>query len=386
MVSWKEALLHVAVDAENHYDKLKAKLANRLGRDPIMIQPYLGYGTSNRLYLKGRVLENKGVSPATDNDTLWKNLHNMYLRFASDEIAQARVNAAFEDQQITTVADAEGYFDVEINLQTPIKPTQHWVDVHLDLVDYPGQRESAGAQASGAVLVPPPDAQFGVISDIDDTVLQSDVIHVLRMARNVFLENSHTRLPFAGVAAFYRALQAGGNPIFYLSSSPWNLYDLLVDFFDLRRIPLGPLMLTDLGLTPTQMISPSHKLHKQAWITRLMETYTALPFILLGDSSQKDPEIYLDAALKNPGRILAIYIRDASGDRRDRAVRKLIEQAQAEKIDMLFVKDTAEAARHALAHHYIAPESLDEIDQECDEDHRDPLPLEKLLSADEDSV
>ena len=57
-----------------------------------------------------------------------------------------------------------------------------------------------------------------------------------------------------------------------------------------------------------------------------------------------------------------------------------------EKIDMLFVKDTAEAARHAVAHHYIAPESLDEIDQECDEDHQDPLPLEKLLSADEDSV
>lgn len=383
MVDWKEAVRYVAADVEGHYDRLKAKLANRLGRDPIMIQPYLGYGTSNRLNLRGRVLEDKGITHATDNDTLWKNLHNMYLRFASDEIAGARVSAHFGEHQVSVVADDEGFFEVEMNLQTPLKPTQHWYDVALQLDGYPGQPQAQAAPAQGSVLVPPPDAHFAIISDIDDTVLQSDVIHVLRLARNVFLENAHTRLPFAGVAAFYRALQSQGNPIFYLSSSPWNIYDLLIDFFDVRRIPLGPLFLTDLGLSPMQFISPSHKDHKQAWITRLLETYTALPFILLGDSSQKDPEIYMEAALANPGRILAIYIRDASSSRRDAQVQAMTAQAKAESVEMLLVRDTSEAARHAVAHGYIAPGALADIDLECEEDHRDPSPLETLLNGDE---
>ena len=102
--------------------------------------------------------------------------------------------------------------------------------------------------AGGRVLVPPASARFGVISDIDDTVLWTNVRNKLKMVLTIALLNERTRVPFQGVAAFYRALQqgAGGNennPIFYVSGSAWNLYDLLVEFFQIHGIPLGPILL-----------------------------------------------------------------------------------------------------------------------------------------------
>ena len=82
------------------------------------------------------------------------------------------------------------------------------------------------------MLTPPPSARFGVISDIDDTVLVSHVTSPFKMALVSLFGNAHTRSPFPGVAEFYQALQGGvggaeQNPIFYVSSSPWNFYDLL---------------------------------------------------------------------------------------------------------------------------------------------------------------
>ncbi len=141
-------------------------------------------------------------------------------------------------------------------------------------------------------MVPPVDARFGIISDLDDTVIQTDVLHLLNLARNAFLRNAHTRLPFAGVAEFYTALQKGAqstgyNPIFYVSNSPWNLYDLLVDFFGVRQIPLGAFFLIDLGLTRDHFIRVDPVEHKLGAIDDLFSAYSNLPFILIGDSSEK---------------------------------------------------------------------------------------------------
>ena len=117
------------------------------------------------------------------------------------------------------------------------------------------------------------------------------------------------------MAAFYQALQLGDtgkvfNPIFYVSSSPWNLYDLLTDFMDVHAIPTGPLFLQDFGLDRDKFISADHDEHKITHIERLLDLYPKLPFILIGDSGQADPEIYSTILEKYPTRILAIYIRD----------------------------------------------------------------------------
>jgi len=112
------------------------------------------------------------------------------------------------------------------------------------------------------------------------------------MARLTFLRSPHTRLPFNGVAAFYQALRDGAaqpRPIFYVSSSPWNLYDFLVDFMALNRIPAGPLLLRDLGLPAERAGGSSHQAHKLAQIERIMT------------SDRKDHE-HLSAVAVHPDR------------------------------------------------------------------------------------
>jgi phosphatidate phosphatase APP1 len=217
------------------------------------------------------------------------------------------------------------------------------------------------------VLVPSPDAELGVISDMDDTVLQSEITSFIRAARLMLLENARTRLPFPGVAAFYRALERGkrgvpSNPIFYVSSSPWNLHDVIVDFLDAQEIPAGPMLLRDWDIGRAMLQTREYKL---AQIREIMRTYPGLPFILVGDSGQEDPEIYGAIVREFPGRVRAIYIRNVSQHpERSEVIRVLADEVAAAGSTLLLADDTLTAARHAAAHGWIAEESLGDIGSE----------------------
>ena len=206
------------------------------------------------------------------------------------------------------------------------------------------------------ILTPAATAAYGVISDMDDTVLQSEVTSFLRAARMVLLENARTRLPFAGVAAFYRALEegpAGGpkNPIFYVSSSPWNLYDVIAGFLEAEGIPAGPLLLRDWDLGPSLFRNAGHKTRL---IREILETFSALPFILIGDSAQEDPEIYAEIVAAHPSRILAVYIRSVEPHpERSAAIRRLTERVAAAGSTLVLADDTLTIASHASAHGWI---------------------------------
>ncbi len=218
-------------------------------------------------------------------------------------------------------------------------------------------RENAGARNIGSVLVPA-GARFGVISDIDDTVVRSSVTSLLRMVWTTFLNNAHTRLPFEGVASFYHALQRGEggefNPIFYVSNGPWNLYDLLEDFLDVHGVPAGPFFLRD--WSPSTVRSAAE--HKLGTVRALLATYPELPFVLIGDSGEKDPEIYHQAVREHPGRIRAIYIRDVTTKKRDTAVQAIAREVSSLGVEMLLVPDTVAAAEHAVREGLIATEAL----------------------------
>jgi phosphatidate phosphatase APP1 len=162
--------------------------------------------------------------------------------------------------------------------------------------------------------------------------------------------SAFTRMPFEGTSELYRALAAGKsgsaeNPVFYVSKSPWNLYDFLVDFMDHHQLPRGPLLLRDFGLHETPPLD-----HKSTAVQRLLEAYPELPFVLIGDSGERDPDIYLSTAALYPGRIRAIYIRDVGGRRagKDHAA-ELCEKARAYGTEMLWVDHAHQALSHARA-------------------------------------
>lgn len=358
-MSWQKALAGVANDVEQHFDRLKYRLAARLGGGGrTMIVPYLGYGNARELVVRGRVLADKGSTSDVDNDSLWDNLTDMYRRLASDELPFPRLRAEASGVVREVVGDEEGFFEALLPVVADGRSPH---DVSLTLLNAP-----AGAadpvQATARVVVPPPGARFGVISDIDDTIMESSATNLLRMARTVFMGSARTRLPFPGVAAFYRALQGEGNPLFYLSSSPWNLYDLFMDFFELQGIPAAPLFLRDWGITAEELLPTRHLAYKLAAMRRILDFYDGLPFILLGDSGQEDPEIYAQVVQAYPGRILAVYIRDVvDSAARDAAVQRLAAQVRAAGSELLLAGDTLAMAAHAAARGWVAETAVDAV-------------------------
>jgi len=124
----------------------------------------------------------------------------------------------------------------------------------------------------------------------------------------------------------------------------------------LHDIPAGPFFLQDYGFGPHKVLKLSNKAHKLPIIRGLLDFYPDLPFVLIGDSSQQDPEIYAQIIEEYPGRILAVYIRDVRGDARDAEVEALAAAAAADGVDLLLVPDSATAARHAAGLGLIAGE------------------------------
>ena len=354
------------------------------GKGPFRILPYRGHGTPERFHLKGRVLEGEPIPAATAADSPWRNLFHTLRRLETAEVPAARIRATIGRGSREVLADDEGYFEVSLPADVPATECEVWRPVELQLLDPP--QPGPMGRATGYVLVPPEQARFGVISDIDDTVVKTDVTNVLRMARLVFLTNAHTRLPFEGVAAFYRALHRGEagdctNPIFYVSSSPWNLYELLTEVFEVHGIPAGPLFLKDYGLTHDVLFSTGHKAHKLKMIEHILGTHPDLPFILLGDSGQEDPEIYHEVVRRCPGRVLAIYIRDVAAAGRDSEVSAIVGQLAREGVPMVLVPDTVSAALHAIEHGFIEAAALPEIRGDKARDEAAPGPLESVVKA-----
>ncbi len=345
----KEQLLDLIVSAENRIDAFKRQLTRAFqGKERLQIIPYRGFGNADGVRVSGRVLEDKDIAPATEHDSLWDHLAAMYKRLKTDEAPGVHVRVAAGAHEVVATTNEEGYFSATLPLKT-LPYARGWIPIEYTLLD---PAPAQPIRFHGEALIPPADAQFGVISDIDDTIIVSHATSLLQMARLTLLSNARQRVPFAGAASFYRALHVGAsghaaNPIFYLSSSPYNLYDLLVDFMEIHGFPAGPLLLRDYGLDRSLWRTFEHGGHKSVNLDELLALYPTLPFILIGDSGQQDPEIYADAARRWPGRICAIYIRSVTGAGRNIRVQAISREAKAQSVEMLLVPDTAAAARHA---------------------------------------
>jgi phosphatidate phosphatase APP1 len=367
VANWRHIRTQLAGLAAGRLNTLKQALSQHWGDAPTCIVAYHGYGTSDCLMLKGRVLADRGIRPADATDSAWRNLRNMYRRFDSDAIPGARLLARFDAVEQTIIADDQGFFAARLVPAALLPHDRLWHSVELMLLA-PHPARQAQIRAIGRVLVPPPSSQFGVISDIDDTVIRTDATSMVRMFRATFLENARTRLPFPGVAALYRALQRGAdgttlNPLFYVSSSPWNMYDMLEEFLAIQHIPAGPLLLRDWGFSPMGPQSPlRHRAHKIATIRQILDTYPALPFLLIGDSGQEDPEIYREVVRLYPNRILAIYIRNIRRSaRRMSVIQALANEVAAAGSTLVLADDTAAAAHHAATQGWIAPQERDAV-------------------------
>ena len=88
-----------------------------------------------------------------------------------------------------------------------------------------------------------------------------------------------------------------------------------------------------------------HIPHKEHEILNILKTYPEKSFILIGDSGEKDADIYLQVARQQPGRILAIYLRSVRHRKKMQRVRRLIGEEQT--VPVVLVDHSDEVLEHA---------------------------------------
>jgi phosphatidate phosphatase APP1 len=199
------------------------------------------------------------------------------------------------------------------------------------------------------------------------------------MLWRLFVQGARSRVAFPGVAAFYKALHRGAsgaelNPMLYVSRAPWSLYEVLDEFFNLHGIPVGPILfLREWGLSLRHPLPRRAKGHKLALIRHMLSLYSDLPFILIGDSGQRDPEIYAQLVREYPRRVLAIYIRNVSRHpERPRAIEALAGEVVEAGSSLLLAADSFAMAEHAAGRGLISPEALSVIVEERVEQQGEP--------------
>lgn len=340
------------------------------------IQPYVGYANDQFAWMHGRVLTNPPKDLPSVDDNWWDNLSNMYQRFESDEVPWVKVEIDFAGNTHQVVTDEEGYFHLETSDVPTVRGIQPWQSIAMRIVDNPLITSDESTVVS-KMMTPPSTARVGIISDVDDTVLHTGVTGLLTVARLTFLHNARTRKPLAGVASLYQAIQDGvdnhhpqNNPTFYISSSPWNLFDLLEDFLDLNAIPAGPILLRDLGFDENKFIKEGHG-HKLRKAMKVMDAYPDLPFVLFGDSGQEDAELYARAAVDKPEQIKAIFIRDVDPDDSsdlDQKVKHSIEIAKQAGVPMYLIGESVAAAEILNQMDFVSDQWLEKIKQSTQHD------------------
>jgi len=366
-------LASAASTADDFIDIRWRRLRKLIGSDDrARIQPYIGFGTQNSVSLQGRVLTNPQAEKPEEADGWWENLLATYQRFESDEVVGAQVTAVIGEVAESVLTDSEGYYHFEIERQAP-QPTSSlshaglWSSAALYL-NPQGQAAYEQTLTTCDIQTPLPTSEFAVISDIDDTILHTAANHLLTVAKLTFLGNSRTRVALPGVASFYQALQAGNrrlgaNPIFYVSSSPWNLYDLLEDFIALNDIPRGTILLRDFGFDEGKLIASSHD-HKLKKVRRLMQSYPDLRFVLIGDSGQEDAKLYANAASEFQDRIAGIFIRDVSPGQADRYESDVIASVRKSKqcgVPMHLIENSYQAAEICVSLGFFSASKLADI-------------------------
>lgn len=292
----KTLLMRAARAAETLLERIGA----REGADPVL-EAYCGYATPDTLVLRGRVLTHLRAAEPDPRQSRWVNLRQMLSLFLTDEVAGVPVRAA----GTRTLSDSEGYVRLEVDPgAASFAAGAPWAGVPVTIEGRPD------TELAFPVRLATDRAEWIVISDIDDTVIETGAHSLLRNLWTTFTGSALTRRVHEDARGLVQRLTDGArNPVFYVSSSPWNLHRFLESLFARGDIPRGPMFLRDLGMTE-EGIGQSHGTHKGAAIDAILAANPDMQAWLLGDSGQKDAQVYRDAVLRHPGRIRGVALRE----------------------------------------------------------------------------
>ena len=348
----------------------------------VLVVVHRGYVVDDEVRVHLRVIEEPAIAEASQGLPFHDVAEQNMRRYVALGLPQVEVVVRVGDVEEVVTTERRGYAATTLTVPG-LAPG--WHRVHATLL--PDVVDAGVVSGRGRVLVPHPDAPFAVISDIDDTVLRSRVTEGWRAMVTTLVGDANRRTAVPGMASLYRGLNRGPAAdavaaagsggaasggvraalpaFFYVSTGSWAMYPLLTKFLQGRGFPRGPLFLTDWGPTDRYIVRSGSE-HKRNAIGRLLSDYPSTRFVLIGDSGQGDPEVYLEVAGSHPQQVAAIIIIDVGdhlAERAEQLVARSLE-AQANGVEFHFVRDAFHAAQvlHELG--FCDEATADEVETE----------------------
>lgn len=298
-----EVIMHRAARIEDAVHEFRQKRAQARGKVPTII-PYTGYGSTTWLRVLARVLLTTPARSGSRADRkAQKHIESVrgWRSFTSVPFGNVPVTIEAGGRSHTVAADRGGVVDVVI--EVALEPG--WQTVTIGT--------AGGETVESPVFVLDPSTRFGVVSDIDDTVMVTALPRPLLAAWNTFVLDEHARVPTPGMAVLLERLttENPGSPVIYLSTGAWNVAPTLTRFLSRNLYPAGPLLLTDWGPTHDRWFRSGRE-HKRENLRRLAREFPDVRWLLIGDDGQHDEEIYAEFTTDFPQSVAAVAIRQLS--------------------------------------------------------------------------
>lgn len=274
----------------------RQRRARRRGREAAVI-PFTGYGSTAWIRILARVVlaePDHTLAKARQKARGWRS-------FFALSIADPTLEVEIDGTRHTVTGDRGGVVDAVV--QVELAPGWHTVRLSSEGSD----------PVEAPVFIVGDDIEFGIVSDIDDTVMVTALPRPLVAAWNTFVLDEHARTPVPGMAVFLErtARDHPGSPVIYLSTGAWNVAPTLTRFLSRNLYPAGALLLTDWGPTHDRFFRSGRE-HKRNNLERFAEDFPKLRWLLVGDDGQHDAELYRTFEERHPDRVAAVAIRQLS--------------------------------------------------------------------------
>ena len=282
---------------EYRFHTWRERRARARGQLPT-VMAFPGYGGVDWVRVLGRVLIVPPVKTSGAGEYAgvrgWRSFVSVPVGFAQVAITIAGVTHV-------VVADRGGIIDTRL----PARLEPGWQTLEMSV--------EGGEPVETRVFIVGPDVRFGVVSDVDDTVMVTALPRPLLAAWNSFVVDEHARQPVPGMAVLLERLARDnpGSPVVYLSTGAWNIAPTLIRFLRRHLFPPGAMLLTDWGPTHDRWFR-SGKEHKLTNLRRLAKEFPDISWLLIGDDGQHDDAIYTTFASENPGNVTGVAIRRLS--------------------------------------------------------------------------
>lgn len=270
---------------------------------------YASYIGPNGGFAEGRIIKRRKFKHALMTDSGWRNFRRALFTLINRERKGIAYTLSMGEFTVRGQTDDEGYFKCAL----PTTTATGWQTVTV---------YAAGAEVTEPCLVlnshleqhsEPP--IVGIISDLDDTLLISEVTKKFKLISNAIFKNALQRRAVEGAAVCFQqwAAQHPHTPVFYLSATPRQLYPVVHQFFLHHQFPLGMIITRRLSFD-----KQGDPLNVKAYkIAKIEQIFTALPhvkFRLVGDDGEHDPDIYHDIETRFPQQVESVWIRSTNNE------------------------------------------------------------------------